>query len=118
MRYRRYFFFFLAVAAGIGLGLLYGWVINPVELVETSPATLRIDYKTDYILMTAEVYAADDDAEAAVCQLALLGGDPRQHVKEAIVFSEQQNMPPDDQGLIRSLGVLLESWEPGLEVCS
>lgn len=117
MRYSRYVYFILAVAAGIGLGLLYGWVISPVELVETSPATLRIDYKTDYILMTAEVYAANDDAEAAVCQLALLGGDPREHVAEAMAFAEAQTLPADDQGLIRVLGVLLESWEPGLEVC-
>lgn len=117
MRYSRYIFFILALAAGIGLGLLYGWVISPVELVETSPATLRIDYKTDYILMAAEVYAADDDAEAAVCRLALLGGDPRLHVAQAIDFAEKQNMPPDDRGMIQAMGVLLESWEPGLEVC-
>ncbi len=117
MRYSRYIFFVLSVAAGIGLGLLYGWVISPVQLVETSPATLRIDYKTDYILMVAEVYSFDDDANAAVCRLALLGGDPRENVRQASQFASQQDLAVDDQALIRLLEVLLESWEPGLEVC-
>jgi hypothetical protein len=117
MNYSRYITFVISVAAGIGLGLLYGWVISPVQLVETSPATLRVDYKTDYVLMVAEVYSFDDDAEAAVCRLALLGGDPRVNVSQARDFAKQHDFAVDDQALIRLLDVLLESWEPDLEVC-
>ena len=47
----RWILFIFAILVGAGLGLLYGWVINPVDYVDTTPDTLRIDYKTDYVLM-------------------------------------------------------------------
>ena len=45
-------------ALGIGLGLLYGWVIDPADFFDLTPDTLRADYKADYVLMTAEAYRA------------------------------------------------------------
>jgi hypothetical protein len=35
-------------------GLLYGWMVNPVRYVNTTPDTLRADYQLDYVLMVAE----------------------------------------------------------------
>jgi hypothetical protein len=113
----RYIYFSLAVIAGIGLGLLYGWVISPVELVETSPATLRIDFKTDYILMVSEIYHLDHEAEEAVCHLALLGGDPRQHMQQALAFANEVQYLPNDIQMMNDLAEVLNSWEPKLEVC-
>ena len=113
----RYIYFSLAVIAGIALGLLYGWVISPVELVETSPATLRADFKADFVLMVAEIYASDKEAEQAVCRLALLGGDPRQHVQQAIAFANEVYYLPSDLELMEELARVLDSWEPQLEVC-
>ena len=49
---------------GIALGLLYGWVIEPVKFVDTTPASLRADYQTDYVLMVAEAYRSD---QAQIC---------------------------------------------------
>jgi len=37
----RWIRFFLAIAVGIAGGLFYGWWVNPVEYVNTSPDTLR-----------------------------------------------------------------------------
>lgn len=113
----RYIYFSLVVIGGIALGLLYGWVVSPVELVETSPATLRIDFKADYVLMVAEIYASDKQAEQAVCRLALLGGDPRQHVQQALVFASEEYYQSDDLELMKELSSVLDSWEPQLEVC-
>ena len=49
----RWFLFFLSIALGLAAGLYYGWVINPVEYVNTTPDTLRVDYQADYVLMVA-----------------------------------------------------------------
>lgn len=62
----------MMIGLGTTLGLLYGWVINPVEYVNATPEELRSDYKTDYVLMTAEIYQADGDLEQAIRRLAAL----------------------------------------------
>jgi hypothetical protein len=69
----RWFLFFLAICAGIVLGLLYGWYVAPVEYVNTSPESLSIPYKADYVLMVAEVYAQERDLAWAEERLEVLG---------------------------------------------
>ncbi len=53
-------------------GLVYGWLIDPVEYVDTQPNSLRIDYQTDVVLMVASIYAQEHDTEAAIERLVLL----------------------------------------------
>jgi hypothetical protein len=85
----RWFLFFLMIAIGIGLGLLYAWVVNPVEFVDTEPQTLREDYRADYVLMVAEAYQVDKDLPLAVRRLGLLGANPpAQIVLQAVQFAE------------------------------
>lgn len=80
MRAKRVILFFVMIAAGLGLGLLYGWIINPVEYVNTAGDSLRADYKADYVLMVAEIYAADENLDRAVQQLRLLGSQPASQI--------------------------------------
>lgn len=117
MRNTRYIYFFLSIILGVGLGLLYGWVISPVELVDTTPATLRMDYKTDYVLMVAEVYALEQEPGEVVCRLAVLGGNPLLAVQEAKVFAVEVGYTPDDLVLIDEIEALLLAWQPGQEDC-
>ena len=49
----RWTLFLLVILLGLGLGLVYGWVINPVSFQDTTLNNLRIDYKTDYTLLVA-----------------------------------------------------------------
>jgi hypothetical protein len=56
--------------------LVYGWIISPVEYINASPERLRSDYKTDYVLMVAEIYQADGDLQQAILRLASLGSQP------------------------------------------
>jgi hypothetical protein len=72
MRAKRFLFFLLSIAVGAALGIFYGWVINPPPSNELTLDTLFYDYKTDYVLMTAEVYRADSNLGAAVKRLTLL----------------------------------------------
>src|ERR1700690_1403449 len=71
----RWLFSVIAIAIGIGLGLFYGWVISPVQFVDTTPASMRADYRADYVLMIAEAYHADQNTDLAIRRLAVFGSD-------------------------------------------
>jgi hypothetical protein len=70
-----------ALAVGVGLGLLYSWVISPVKIVDTAPEALHPDAQTAYVHLVARAYAADHDLGRARTRLALLGwGEPAEAV--------------------------------------
>lgn len=58
---------------GVAGGLVYAWLIDPVKYIDTEPASLRTDYKADYVALIASAYAADRDLPRAVARLAALG---------------------------------------------
>lgn len=86
------------------MGLAYGWLVNPVEYVDTAPDTLRVDYKTDYILMVSEAYQGDGDLDLALRRLALLGNTPVvEMVNQAILFAEKTGYTETDLDRMRRL---------------
>jgi hypothetical protein len=100
----RWIRFLIAILAGIALGLIYGWVISPVRYVETSPDTLRVDYKADYVLMVAEAYQDEKDLAAALRRLALLGeAPPVEMVYQAVQFAGQYGYNDADLGRLQVL---------------
>jgi len=102
--------FFIILVVGFGLGLLYGWVISPVEYVDTLPETLREDFKADYILMVAEAYQAERDLNLAQERLAFLGStSPESKVEQAMFFAVQSGYSPTDLGLLRTLSDALQT---------
>ena len=108
--------FLIIIAIGIAIGLVYGWIINPVEYVETAPDSLRLDYKTDYVLMVAEAYQVEQNLDLAVRRLAVLGNTPAQDlVIEAIAYAAQIQYDPADLVLMQALVDGLKTWYPGLE---
>ncbi len=111
----KWVFFLIAIAIGLGFGLLYGWVINPVHYIDTTPETLRIDFRTDYVLMVAENYSYDQNIENAAAELTLLGKHPPASlVNEATIFAQQYNFNKDDVNLLKLLETDLKSWkQPG-----
>jgi hypothetical protein len=90
----RWIRFIVMIAIGVGIGLLYGWVIEPVRYVDTAPDSLRLDYKTDYVLMVAEAYQVEHDLNLAVQRLSLLGGAPAESTNTAIAFAQNPELPP------------------------
>ena len=115
----RWFRFLLVILIGIGLGLIYGWLINPVEYIDTSPNTLRIDYKSDYVLMVAESYQLDQDTSLVLRRLALLGSDPAADIiRQALIFAEKQGYTDADIALMRILLLDIENQTPLLETPS
>jgi len=112
----RWFRFLITIAIGISIGLVYGWIVNPVEYVDTAPASLRMDYKTDYILMVAEAYKVEQDLDLAVRRLALLGDTaPQEMILEAIAYAAEIQYDPVDLVLMQALSDGLKAWDPRWE---
>lgn len=111
---QRWLFFFLSIGLGIALGLLYGWVISPVEYIDTSPDSLRIDYRTDYILMVAEIYQSEQDPALAARRLARLGSVLPAHeiVAQSLVFAQSNQYAQSDILLLQNLAVALQIHDP------
>lgn len=108
----RWTLFFIVLMIGLALGCYYGWVLNPVKYEDTSVASLRMDYKTDYVLMVAEVYGDNQDLSWARNRLSLLGfPTPAQSVEEALQFASQAGYTLPDMYLLRDLKNALEGSE-------
>ena len=101
---RRWILFTLMIVLGVGLVVLYAWYLSPPELEDTSPPLLRIDYKADYVLMVAEIYAQDNDIERAIQRISLLGDQPPlETVNLAIQFAETNGYKSADLTLLWDL---------------
>jgi hypothetical protein len=62
-----------AAVAGLLLGVLYAWVINPVEWVDGTPENLREDYQEDYLRAAIDSYSVNRDVELAVARYQSFG---------------------------------------------
>lgn len=58
---------------GIVLGLIYSWIIAPIEYVDTTPDTLRSDYQDHYRLTISLAFQSTEDLARAQARLELLG---------------------------------------------
>ncbi len=103
--------FLLALGLGAMAGLAYGWLIQPVEFVDTTPDSLRADYRADYVLMVAEVFSDDGDLELAKRRLAALGPEPPANIAaQALDYAQDHNFAdPDVERLESLLGELQAS---------
>jgi hypothetical protein len=98
---------------GIAMGLFYGWIINPVKFVDTTPASLRVDYRTDYVLMVAEGYHADQNVELAVRRLAIFGSEtPATLAAQALQMGRQTNYSEKDLSLLQELTRAMQAYQP------
>lgn len=103
-RRRRLIFFVGMIVLGIAAGVTYGWVVNPIQYTDTGPQTLGQDFKTDYVLMTAEIYRANGDPVLALARLAALGEEPTlQILDEALVFTQENAYSAGDRQLLTDL---------------
>jgi len=103
-RRRRLIFFILMIAVGIAAGLAYGWVVNPVQSTDTGLRSLGQGFKTDYVLMTAEIYPAEGDPVMAMARLSYLGeSSVLQTLDGALAFAQENQYPPKDLQLMADL---------------
>lgn len=104
---------------GFTLGLLYGWLIQPVHYVDTAPASLRADYQTDYVLMVAQAYASGQDLQTAQVRLASLGPEPAvEHVSQALTYAVDHTFSRYDLDTLNQLAIALREAAPTAEIQS
>jgi hypothetical protein len=113
MRSKRFFFFLIAIAIGAAIGLAYGWVLNPPPSDQLALDTLKYDYKTDYVLMTAEVFRQDNNLGAAVKRLTLVEDSaPDVIVAAALLNARDLKYDPADMQTLAFLAQALQVNQP------
>jgi len=106
--------FSIAIAFGVGTGLLAGWVFfPPASSAAAAPESLRSDFQSDYVLMTAEIYAKDGDVADAAVRLQFLGSQPAlDYVQVAILTGQDLGYTQTDMQKLASLFTALQSYAP------
>jgi len=112
MRAQRILWFSIAIAFGVGAGLLAGWVFfPPAGSAAAEPESLRSDFKSDYVLMAAEIYAKDGNVVDAALRLQFLGSQPAlDHVQVAILTGQDLGYTQADMQKLASLFTALQSY--------
>jgi hypothetical protein len=111
MKSSRLLFILLALVAGIGMGLAYGWFVDPVEFSDLTPDTLRADFKTDYVLMVAEAYRTEQDPGLAARRLAILDSkSPAAIASDGLTYARKNGFADSDIALIQELVTALQAW--------
>lgn len=100
------------LAVGAAGGLYYGWSIQPRQRTVTTFGQLRHDYRTDIVLMAAEVYAIEKDSARAAARLSVFQNiEPLRLVQESILTAGQLGYASSDVELLANLAVGLQAGE-------
>ena len=109
----RWLYSVIAISVGIGIGLFYGWEINPVQFVDTTPASMRADYRADYVLMIAEAFHTDQNADSAIRRLAVLGSSsPAELAAQALQTGHTIGYSSEDISMLQELTRALQAYQP------
>lgn len=84
---------FIGLVLGLGVGLYYAWVVDPIVLINSGPQRLSENYKAEYIFLVSQSYAADGNWTLAQARLVAL----------------------EDPNLSQSVNELLETYVRDLE---
>ena len=99
----------VGLALGLALALVYTWLIDPVELINTYPALLRDDHRQDWIRLAALSYAADGDIERARSRLE---GLDQEDVTAAVGATiEEYASSGRAAGILRRLTALAQAFD-------
>ena len=111
MTSKRWLFVILALLVGLGIGLAYGWFVDPVDYFDLTPDTLRPDYKADYVLMTAEAYHVEQDPGLAARRLAIFGTkSPSAIAADGLDYARANGFADADIVLMQELVTALQAW--------
>ncbi len=115
--YGRYLVPLFGLGLGLTLGLVYTWVIAPVEPVNTYPALLRTEYRRDWVRLAALSCAADGDLERARARLDGLLQEDVSDVMEALIEEyAAAGRPADTLRRLATLAQILEVHTPAMSV--
>lgn len=109
----------VGLIVGIGLGLLFGWVISPVEFINGNIEQLRDDLKVDYLRMAIDSYALNQDAAQAEQRYNQLGENASTYLSD-IEFNPSSQLVSDIDSFraVVEMSVITEptgDFDPGEE---
>ncbi len=86
--------FLLGLSVGVSLALYLGWDVLPLGEVDATPASLRSDYRAEYIRLVALTYTVDKDLPAARARLAELNPtDPNTPLRDLLLRWTRDGKP-------------------------
>ena len=97
--------FLISITMGIGLGLTYAWLIDPVEFTTADPYHVDARYREAWLVMVAEAYVTGGDWDRTQARLGGLG-DPNLAQTAAALFESYGANGPNPQA--RALARLVE----------
>lgn len=100
------------IVLGVGLGLLYSWIVSPVKYIDAPPYALREDYKDEYRALIAAAYLYDGDLARAQDRLAQLNDE---ETAQSMTIKAQQALAqgyPEEE--VRALGILALALGQGI----
>ena len=113
MRNLRIFFFLASIVAGLAIGMVYGWLINPAPYRDLDASTLREDYKADYVLMVAEAYRQDGNLPLAQRRLGMISDDsPSQVMMRTLVTARDLGYSASDLEVLSLLSRAMQGAAP------
>jgi hypothetical protein len=113
----RYAPLLIGLVLGIAIGLFYGWVIQPVQLSQSTPDRMREDYRTDYVLLIAEAFSTERDSERALLRLKAVSAQaPVDAVASALSYAQANNFNAIDIKRLSELLDSLQSAHPSPEI--
>lgn len=89
---------------GLILGLLWAWVIDPVDFVNATPAYLRADLQEDYLRMAIDSYRLNPDPNLALQRWQNLGVGAQQ-----AYLNIQADPKYQDPAVVKNFGDLITS---------
>lgn len=103
----------IALLAGVVLGLVYGWAIDPAEFTDVTPNLLSADYRADYVLMIAEAHQSEQNAETSARRLAVIASDPpAEIVSAALDYARLNGFTQNEIALLQELLSSMQTYQP------
>ena len=93
----------IGIVVGVALGLVYAWLIAPVEFRTADPVHVEARYREAWVIMSAEAYVAGGDWERTQARLNGLG-DPNLPQTVAALFERVSVNGPNPQARARPPG--------------
>jgi hypothetical protein len=112
---RGHWYLLTGLVIGALIGLLYSWLVQPVQYTNTTPASLRKEFKDKYRVMIANAYMANGDLVRAKARLELLKDeDVYQVLAEQAQRSLADGSSPEEARALGLLAVALGQGPPTL----
>jgi hypothetical protein len=99
----------LGLAIGLAGGLVYTWVINPVELVNTDPALLRVDFRREWVRLAALSYVATGNMDRSMARFKAVDSETVEHALSALI--EEYAAAGRQAETLRSLTALAQALD-------